>query len=222
MPKVLVICGPTASGKTALSVACAKELQTEIISADSMLVYKDLNVGTAKPTLEEQGGVVHHALDIVSPFTNFSVSDYEKYALPIVEKLLAEGKTPVICGGTGFYINALLYKSQFGNVGADKKVRDKYEEILNAHGKNYLHAILKEKDPVSAEKLHENDVKRVIRALEIYEVTGKAKSQQQDENVPRFDFIAVSVDYPREELYNRINLRVEQMFANGLLEEVRN
>ncbi len=221
MPKVLVICGATASGKTSLSVACAEKLNTEIVSADSMLVYRDLNIGTAKPTKEEQKGVEHHLIDIVSPFDSFSVSDYEKAALPIVENLLAQGKTPIICGGTGFYVNALLYKSQFGNTGASEEVRQKYEMLYKEKGKEYLHALLSEIDPESAEKLHENDVKRVIRALEIYDVTGKPKSMQRDEPVPRFDFVAVSIDYPRELLYERINLRVEQMFENGLMEEVQ-
>ena len=221
MPKVLVICGATASGKTSLSVACAKKLNTEIVSADSMLVYRGLNIGTAKPTEEERKGVKHHMIDVVSPFDNFSVSDYEKTALPIVENLLAQGKTPIICGGTGFYVNALLYKSQFGNTGASAEVRQKYETLYQEKGKEYLHALLSEIDPESAKKLHENDVKRVIRALEIYDVTGKPKSMQRDELVPRFDFVAVSIDYPRELLYERINLRVEQMFECGLMEEVQ-
>ncbi len=219
--KVLVICGATASGKTSLSIACAKALNGEIISADSMLVYKKLDIGTAKPSEEERAGIPHHMIDIVEPTKSFSVSDYEAMGLPIVERLLAEGKTPIICGGTGFYINSLLYKSQFGNIGANAEIREKYEKIASEQGKEYLHSILREKDPQSAEKLHYNDVKRVIRALEIYETTGKAKSLQQDAPVPRFDFTAVSIDYPRDSLYNRINLRVDEMFAQGLVDEVK-
>lgn len=221
MAKVLVICGATASGKTALSLDCAKRLNGEIISADSLLVYRGLDIGTAKPSVEERRGVPHHMIDVVSPTENFSVSDYERMALPVVERLLTEGKTPIICGGTGFYINSLLYKSQFGNVGANEQIRAKYTEIAERQGKEYLHEILREKDPESAEKLHYNDVKRVIRALEIYDITGKAKSAQQDKPVPRFDFCSVSVQYPIETLYQRINLRVEQMFAQGLIEEVQ-
>ena len=221
MAKVLVICGATASGKTALSVACAKAFNGEIISADSMLVYKGLNIGTAKPSLEERQGVPHHLIDVVSPKESFSVSDYEGMALPIVEKLLAEGKTPIICGGTGFYINSILYKSQFGNVGANEEIREKYENLAKEHGNEYVHAILQEKDPESAKKLHANDLKRVIRALEIFDITGKAKSEQQDGLTARFDFASVSIEYPREVLYNRINLRVDEMFENGLLEEVQ-
>ena len=221
MAKVLVVCGPTASGKTSLAVSCAKAFHGEIISADSLLVYQGLNIGTAKPTEEEKQGVPHYMIDVVSPTQSFSVSDYEKIALPIVERLLAEGKMPIICGGTGFYINSLLYKSQFGNVGANEEIRAKYEKLAEEQGKEYVHAILQEKDPESAQKLHYNDVKRVIRALEIYDVTGKAKSLQQDVLTPRFDYVAVSIDYPRDKLYARINMRVDQMFENGLLEEVK-
>lgn len=221
MPKVIVICGATASGKTALSVALAKALQGEVISADALLVYKGLDVGTAKPTLLERNGVPHHMIDVVEPTETFSVSDYEAMALPIVQRLLDEGKTPIVCGGTGFYVQSLLYKSQFGNVGADEAIRAKYEALAEERGKAYVHSLLAERDRESAEKLHYNDLKRVIRALEIYELTGKAKSEQRDERVPRFDFTAFSVEYPREELYARIGVRVEQMFANGLLEEVK-
>ena len=221
MGKVLVICGATASGKTSLAVSCAEKLNTEIISADSMLVYKGMDIGTAKPSMDEKRGVKHHLIDVIEPTASFSVSDYEKAALPLVEKLLAEGKTPVICGGTGFYIQSLLYKSQFGGVGANAEVREKYEGLAREYGVEYVHELLAKVDKESAEKLHANDVKRVIRALEIYEITGKPKSEQKDEQIPRFDFTAVSIEYPRETLYERINLRVEQMFANGLLEEVQ-
>ncbi len=221
MARVVVICGPTASGKTALSVACAKAFRGEVISADSMLVYKGLDIGTAKPTMDERMGVPHHMIDVASPMDNFSVSDYEARALPIVKRLLHEGKTPIICGGTGFYINALLYKSQFGNIGANEEIRAKYEQLASEYGKEYIHNILREKDPESAEKLHYNDVKRVIRALEIYDITGKAKSLQHDEPIPRFDFVAFSIEYPRETLYERINLRVDEMFSQGLVKEVQ-
>ena len=221
MGKVLVICGATASGKTALAVDCAKKFGGEVISADSLLVYKDLNVGTAKPSLEERQGVPHHMIDVVSPTESFSVSDYERIALPILEKLLSEGKTPVICGGTGFYIRSLLYKQQLGGVGADEQIRRKYEQIASEQGVERLHSILREKDEETADKLHPNDVKRVIRALEIFDITGKPKSMQKDEAVPRFDFLAVSIDYPRELLYERIEKRVDIMFEQGLKEEVR-
>ena len=221
MSKVLVICGATASGKTALSVACAKAFDGEIISADSLLVYKGLNIGTAKPTLDERAGIPHYMIDVVEPEQNFSVSDYEDMALPILEDIMARGKMPIVCGGTGFYINSLLYKSQFGNVGANAELRAYYENIAEIEGKERVYKLLCEKDLESAKRLHPNDLKRVIRALEIYDTTGKAKSLQQDQPIPRFDFTAVSIDYPRDKLYNRINLRVEEMFAQGLVEEVQ-
>ncbi len=221
MTKVLVICGATASGKSALAVQCAKAFNGEVISADSMLVYKGLDVGTAKPTHEERQGIPHHMIDVISPKNSFSVSDYEDMALPIVKRLLEEGKTPIICGGTGFYIQSLLYERQFGGVGANEEIRRYYENLAAEHGKEYVHDILKEKDPESARKLHYNDVKRVIRALEIYDVTGKAKSMQRDDLQPRFPFVSLSIQHSREILYSRINTRVEEMFARGLLNEVQ-
>ncbi len=220
MNKVLVICGCTASGKSALAIECAKKLNTEIISADSMQIYQRMDVGTAKPTNLEMQGICHHMIDIVAPNVPFTVSDYEKMALPIVERLLSEGKTPIICGGTGFYINSLLYKSQFGGVGANEQLREELEELAKTQGNGALHALLTEKDPESAERLHENDIKRVIRALEIYFATGKKKSEQKDEPIPRFDFVCVSIAHAREILYERINRRVDVMFEDGLTDEV--
>lgn len=218
--KVLVICGPTASGKTKLAVSMAKRLNSEVISADCMLVYKGLNIGTAKPTVDEMKGVVHHMIDVVEPTENFSVSDYENAALPILEKMLADGKVPVVCGGTGFYINSLLFKQKFGGAPSEPAIRKKYEDIANTQGREYLHSLLKECDPKSAEKLHFNDVKRVVRALEIFELTGVKKSDQKDELVSRFPYTAVCIDYSRDELYNRVDRRVDIMFEQGLVQEV--
>lgn len=221
MKRVLVICGATATGKTALAVDCAKALNSEIISADSQLVYKGLNIGTAKPTFAEMQGVKHHMIDIVDPCENFSVSDYEERALPVIDGLLEQGKTPVVCGGTGFYINSILYNLGYGNVKANSEVRARYEALLAERGKEYVYSLLKEVDAESAEKLHVNDTKRVIRALEIFEVSGKKKSEQNDELKPRYDYLAVAIDYPRSELYSRIDCRVDVMFNSGLIEEVK-
>lgn len=222
MKKVLVICGPTATGKTSLSVDCAKMLGTEIISADSQLVYRGLNVGTAKPTVAEMQGVPHHLIDVVGPEEPFSVSDYEERAVPIIDRLLEEGKTPIVCGGTGFYINSILYSLSYGNAKADLQMREKYENILSERGKEYLFSLLEKVDPETAVKLHPNDTKRVIRALEIYEVSGKRKSEQHDDKLkPRYDYLAVAIDYPRDALYKRINCRVDVMFNSGLIEEVK-
>ncbi len=221
MKKLLVVCGATASGKTALAVECAKRLGGEIISCDALLVYRGLNVGTAKPTEAERGGVPHYMIDVADPREKFSVSDFERMAIPVLEEILSRGKTPVLCGGTGFYMNALLYRSSFGCAPASEEIRAKYERICAEKGREYLHALLMEADPESAEKLHFNDVKRVVRALEIYELTGKKKSEQNDGNIPRYPFEAFAVSYPRETLYERIDRRVSDMLANGLEEEVR-
>lgn len=218
--KILIICGPTASGKTALAVKCAKMLNSEVISADSMYIYKDLNIGTAKPTVEEMDGVVHHLIDVVSPFDNFSVSDYKALAQPILDNLLSQGKIPVICGGTGFYINSLLYELSYGNANANLEIREKYKQLALEKGNDYVYNILKEVDPKSAEKLHPNDVKRVIRALEIFE-SGTKKSDIIDDIKPKYDYRAFAVAHERQTLYDRINLRVDNMVSDGLLDEMK-
>ena len=219
--RIPVICGPTASGKTSFAVELALRLGGEVISADCMLVYKGMDIGTAKPTEDEMRGVPHHMIDLLSPKEPFSVSDYTERTLPLCNRLSAEGKVPVICGGTGFYIQSLLFSRTNGNVGADESIRKKYERYVSEKGAEALHAKLAAVDPESAEKLHPNDVKRVIRALEIYELTGIKKSAQADAPVPRFPYIAAAFAYPREELYVRINRRVDEMLAAGLVDEVK-
>lgn len=220
MGKILVICGPTASGKTGLAVKCAKKLNTEIISADSQLVYRGLNIGTAKPTEEEKQGIVHHLIDVADPKQNFSVFDYSEQALPIVDRLLYDGKTPIICGGTGFYINSILFDFAYGHAGANEEIREKYNSLLKEKGKEYIFSLLQNVDPETAEKLHVNDTKRVIRALEIYESSGRKKSDQHDGLTPKYEYLAVAINYPREELNRRIDMRVDDMFERGLVEEV--
>ena len=221
MKKLLVICGATASGKTSLAVECAKRLNGEVISCDALLVYRGLNIGTAKPTREEMGGIEHHLIDVADPTDGFTVHDFERLALDAVADISARGKVPVLCGGTGFYLNAVLFQSGFGNAAADEGVRAKYNAIAAEKGKEYLHGLLQEVDAESAAVLHPNDVKRVVRALEIYELTGKKKSDQQDGRVPRFPYEAFAFDYPREVLYERIDRRAAQMFEEGLVDEVR-
>lgn len=221
MKKLLVICGATASGKTALAVECAKRVNGEIISCDALLVYRGLNVGTAKPTAEERRGIPHYLIDVADPRERFSVSDFERLALPILEDILSRGKTPVLCGGTGFYMNALLFRSSFGNAAASEEIRTKYEKIAELSGREYLHVLLREVDSETAEKLHPNDVKRVIRALEIFELTGRKKSEQHDAPIPRYPYSAFAFDYPREILYDRIGRRIDGMFLHGLVSEVK-
>ena len=218
--QLLIICGPTASSKSALAIECAKLLNTEIISADSMNVYKGLDIGSAKPTIEEREGIIHHLIDVVEPNETFSVGDYRDMALPIVEKLISEDKIPIVCGGTGFYINSLLYDLSYGNSVSNLKAREKYFSIAEEKGKEYVYNILKEKDPKSAEKLHYNDLKRVVRALEIYE-SGFLKSDQNDVLIPKFDYKAYCINYNTETLYQRINQRVDKMIETGLLDEIK-
>lgn len=219
--RVIVVGGATASGKTALAVALAEKYDGEVISADALLVYRGLDIGTAKPTAAERRGVPHYMIDVAEPTENFSVSDYERMALPVLKDILSRGKTAIVCGGTGFYMQALLFSRALGGAAADEKVREKYMRIAEEKGRGYLHSLLKECDAESAAKLHENDVKRVVRALEIYELTGKKKSEQHDSFTPRFAYEAYAVDYPREELYERIDRRVETMFDAGLVDEVK-
>lgn len=221
MKKVLVICGPTASGKTKLAVDCAKLLKTEIISADSQLVYKDLNIGTAKPSEEEMCGITHRMIDVVEPFQKFSVSDYENMAGEALRDVLLLNKIPVICGGTGFYINSLLFGMSYGNTAANDELREKYKKFADENGNDALFNKLVEVDSETARKLHPNDIKRVIRALEIYEIGGKKKSELNDDLQPKYDYTAIAIDYPRNELYRRIDIRVDEMFERGLVEEVQ-
>ncbi len=219
MDKLLIICGPTASGKTALAIECAKLLNSEVISADSLYIYKDLDIGTAKPSKSEMDGVIHHMIDVVNPTDTFTVSQYKEMAEPIIKRLHSENKVPVVCGGTGFYINSLLYDLSYGKGEGNLDVREKYKELAKIHGNKYVYDILFEVDKKSAEKLHYNDVKRVIRALEIYE-SGNKKSDIVDNLTSKYDYHAYAINYPREELYSRINKRVDIMFDSGIIQEV--
>ena len=218
--KVIVIVGPTASGKTSLAIEIAKLLDSEIISADSMNVYKGLDIGTAKPTIEEMQGVKHHLIDVVSPFESFSVGDYKEKAKPILDNLINEGKIPIICGGTGFYVNSLLFEMSYGNVPADLETRNKYMDLAKKYGNQYVFSILQEKDYETSLKLHPNDLKRVVRALEICE-NGVKKSQLNDILTPLYDYQAFSFDFDRSLLYQRIEKRVDVMIENGLIDEVK-
>ena len=218
--KLLVIDGPTASGKTSLSVAVAEKIGGEIISADSMQIYKGLDVGTSKVTESETKGIKHHMIDIVEPSVNYSVSDYVDSATKIIDELLNKGVQPIVVGGTGFYIDALLYKKSLGSVGFDENVREKYYAFAKEHGNEALYRKLCEIDPISAAKLSPNDIKRVVRALEIFETTGVCKSQQNDVE-KRYDYKMYCIDMPREELYSRIEARVDEMVKLGLFDEVK-
>ncbi|AWW25315.1 tRNA (adenosine(37)-N6)-dimethylallyltransferase MiaA [Acetobacterium carbinolicum] len=223
-PKILVVVGPTASGKTALGVALAKKLNGEIISADSMQIYKYMNIGTAKVTLEEMQGVPHHLVDCVSPDEEFSVAKYKKAALGAIEAILSKGKLPIIIGGTGLYINSLSLPWDFQKKDSDEIIRWRLTAEAEVLGKEALYQRLKSVDPVTAESVHPNNQNRIIRALEIYELTGKPKSHFDEETkkqeVP-YDYIILGLDWDRETLYHRINHRVDRMIEEGLVEETK-
>ncbi len=219
--KILVICGPTCTGKTSLAVKVAKKLNTEIISSDSALIYRHLDIGTAKPSKEEMDGVVHHMIDVRNPDEDFSVQDYKSEALPVMKRIMSEGKVPIICGGTGFYIKSLLYDYSYAKAPKDESIRQKYEQMAQNEGKDAVYALLQQVDPESAKAIEKNNMVRVIRALEIYESSGIKKSELRDSGTKLYDFVAVGIDIKRDVLYERIHKRVVEMFKKGLVEEVQ-
>lgn len=224
MNRVIVIAGPTASGKTGLSVEVAKQLHTEIVSADSMQIYRGMNVGTAKVTQEEMCGIPHHMIDIVSPMENYNVSRYVEDANPIVDAILAKGKIPVIAGGTGLYINSLVYGYDLAPIPSDEKVRAEITALYEEKGGEYLLGELRKIDPKTAERLHPNNARRLIRALEVYRISGTTISDQEErtKNAPKpYDVKFFVLDTDRDKLYERINRRVDVMLKNGLVEEVK-
>lgn len=224
--KVLTVVGPTASGKTALAVALAKAFDGEVISADSMQIYKEMSIATAKPDEEEKDGVVHHLMDFLPPSEIFSVADYVEQAGKIIEDVHKRGKLPIICGGTGLYIDSLLKGVKFTEEKFDPKLREKLNEEYKKFGIEPLLERLKEIDFESYEKLKvERNPKRVIRALEIYETSGVTMSEQIKNSLPEelpYDTVKIGLKCAdRQNLYNRINLRVDLMMERGLLEEAR-
>ncbi len=222
-PKVVVIAGPTASGKSALAVELAKKINGEIISADSMQIYKNMNIGTAKISEDEMQGIRHYMLDIIEPDKRYSVSDFKKDAENYIEKIIKEGKTPIICGGTGLYINSLIYGINFQEEKIDQKYRDKLNKIADDGELEKLYNEALKIDPEATKKISKNDKKRIIRILEIYHTTGKTKTQQEIESKKgeiKYNYIVFTINMKRELLYERINKRVDQMIKNGLIEEV--
>ncbi len=221
MKELIIICGSTCSGKSSLAVNVAEKLNTPVISADSMCIYKGFNIGTAKPSEKDMKRVKHYMIDVADPFKPYSVADYKNTAEKIVDEILSQNKNPVVCGGTGFYINSLIYDMSYGNGGENSEIREKLKEKLQLVGAEKLWNELYETDKVSAEKIEKNDSKRVIRALEIFYSTGKKKSDMRDTLNSKRPYKAFCIDYPREELYERINARVDQMLACGLVDEVQ-
>ena len=224
MNSIICIAGPTASGKTALAVELAKELGGEVVSCDSMQVYRRMNIGTAKPTPEEMQGIPHHMLDVAEPWEDFSVSRYCELATPIVEDILSRGKTAIIAGGTGLYMDSLIQGNAFAPF-PSTGVRERLEAQADAEGMEAMLAWLRSLDPDSAARLHLSDRKRILRALEVYLETGEtitAHNRRTQALPPRFCPLWLGLDFAdRGELYRRIDLRVEEMLRQGLLEEIR-
>ena len=222
--KVIVICGPTASGKTALSIELAKKINGEIISSDSMQIYKDMDIGTAKPDKEEMQGIKHYLLDCISPDVRYSVAEYKQDATKSIEEKLQKGKTPIIVGGTGLYVDALIYGIEYNDIKIDEEYRMKLEKIAEEQGLQPLYEMALKIDEEAMKKISSNDKKRIMRVLEIYKATGKTKTQQEIEsrkNGVKYDYKVFALNMDREVLYNRINLRVDIMIKNGLVEEVK-
>jgi len=221
---LVIIVGPTAVGKTACAIELAKKLDGEIISADSMQIYKYMDIGTAKPTEEEKQGIPHHMMDFLDPSVDFSVAQFQQMAQEIIHQIHQRGKIPIVVGGTGLYVNSLIYPMNFTDACMDQEYRQKMQELAMEKGNAFLHGMLRECDPETAERLHPNDLRRIIRALEVYHLTGKTMSQfKQDfaqlESPYRLCMIGLTMN--REKLYERINQRVDQMIQNGLVKEVR-
>ena len=224
-PKVIVICGPTASGKTALSIELAKKIDGEIISCDSMQIYKDMNIGTAKVTKEEMQGIRHYMIDFVSPDTRYSVADYKKDAEKAIETIINKGKIPIIVGGTGLYVDSLIYGIEYPEIKFDEEYRKRLEKEADEKGLEFLYNKAKEIDKQAMQKISLNDKKRIIRVLEIYHATGKTKTEQEIESRKKeikYEYKVFAINMNREKLYERINIRVDKMIENGLIEEVEN
>lgn len=224
MHKAIVIGGPTASGKTGLSIELAKAINGEIVSCDSMQIYKDMNIGTAKPTKEEMQGINHYLIDYVSPEIRYSVADYKRDAIKAINEIISKGKVPIIVGGTGLYVESIIYGIEYKETKLDIEYRNELDKIAKEEGLEKLYDIAERIDKKAMEKISHNDKKRIYRVLEIYHSTGKTKTELEIEsrkNGPEFDFILFGINMDREKLYDRINKRVDIMIENGLIDEVK-
>lgn len=223
--RIIAVVGPTASGKSALAIELAKRLDGEIICCDSMQIYKQMNIGTAKPDADELSQAKHHLFDFADPCQSFSCADYIPLAERMVDDIISRGKTPIFCGGTGLYLDRFLSGAEFEETAVDEDFRREMNAFANEYGNEALHQKLREIDEQSAEEIHPNNVKRVIRALEIYRTSGKRKSDLDRESKnfdSKYEAIQIGLKYEdRELLYSRINLRVDRMIQAGLLEETR-
>ena len=223
-PKIIVIAGPTASGKSKLAIELAKRINGEIISADSMQIYKDMNIGTAKVTSEEMQNIKHYMIDVISPEERYSVSQYKNEAENCIKEILKEGKIPIICGGTGLYINSLVYGINFPEEKINEEYRNKLNSIAETKGLEELYEKALKIDPQAMQKISKNDKKRIIRVLEIYHETGKTKTEQESisrNQELKYDYKVFAINMERSILYDRINKRVDIMLNNGLIDEVK-
>ena len=223
-PVVLALVGPTGSGKTRTAIRLCQALNAEIVSMDSMQVYRGMDIGTAKPTREELAAAPHHMIDVVEPDQMFTVSMYREMACEAIDGILSRGRMPLLVGGTGLYLQAISYEMSLGDNGANHALREELHRIAEEKdGPQRLHERLQRVDPASAEKLHPNDIRRVIRALEIYATSGRAKSAQADEQRREgpYHVLVYGLSLPREMMYARINARVDEMVRNGLVGEVK-
>jgi len=223
-PIVIVICGPTASGKTALSIELAKRINGEIVSADSMQIYKDMDIGSAKVTQDEMQGIKHYLIDCVYPNERYSVANYKQDAKVAIERIIDKGKFPIVVGGTGLYIDSLIYEIEYKDIKINEEYRRELEKIRDEKGLEVLYKKALEIDPEAMKKISPNDFKRITRVLEIYEATGKTKTEQEAQsrlNEIPYDYKVFAIDYDREKLYERINKRVDIMLEKGLIEEVK-
>lgn len=218
---LIVVAGPTASGKTGMAIHLAKKFGGEIVSADSMQIYKKLNIGTAKPTIEEQKEAVHHMIDILDIDENFSVVDYCNKAHLVIEDIAKRGKLPIVAGGTGLYIDSLVKEASFSSVGENETLRAELSQLAEKEGNEKVYEILKELDKKAAEDLHPNNLKRVIRAIEIVKATGKSLSEsiKREETPERYDVLYLVLSHDRDVLYERIEKRIDMMMEEGLAEE---
>ena len=220
---LVVITGPTAVGKTDISILVASQLNGEIVSADSMQVYRSMNIGTAKPTPEEMAAVRHHMIDIVEPWQEFSVAQFQRQARRCIGDILSRGKLPIVVGGTGLYINSLIYDLDFTGTVSDQRFRTELQKLARERGKEYLYDRLKKADPDTAKRLHVNDLRRIIRALEVYHCSGVPMSAHNTgmRRTAPYNPVVFGLTMQREELYRRIEKRVDRMMAEGLLDEVK-
>jgi tRNA dimethylallyltransferase len=222
-PKLLALIGPTAVGKTALSLELAQRFQCEIISADSMQVYRGMNIGTAKATVEERALVPHHLIDILNPDEKYTVTEFQEHVGHLIPNINDRGHLPFLVGGTGLYVQSVLYGYEFSEGGSDDHFRGKWSAFAEKHGGEALLQELHRYDPESAERLHPNNVRRIIRAMEIYHLTGKTMSEhlQSQRRESPYDYILIGLTRDRQQLYERVNRRVDAMIVEGLVDEVR-